>query len=148
MDKSLNDLSVSERYDQRLELVKPKLEAFFLLVWISNCAWQTWHSDQLCAESERADDERSEGRPSRAAYLIGLTVDYWKDLNELKALMSESEIFQPNMTQIERMTKLKSWHNALKIVILFPVKSWLVFQSLLDNSWKYSRSSTRTYNYL
>ncbi|MFL2077751.1 IS66 family transposase, partial [Marinilactibacillus psychrotolerans] len=29
MDKSLKDLSVSERYDQRLELVKPKLEAFF-----------------------------------------------------------------------------------------------------------------------
>ncbi|GEN51579.1 hypothetical protein APE02nite_22440 [Alkalibacterium pelagium] len=29
LDKSLNDLSVSERYDQRLELVKPKLEAFF-----------------------------------------------------------------------------------------------------------------------
>ncbi|GAB2319256.1 hypothetical protein IRB23SM22_15140 [Alkalibacterium sp. s-m-22] len=29
LDKSLNDLSVSERYDQSLELVKPKLEAFF-----------------------------------------------------------------------------------------------------------------------
>ncbi|WP_343754130.1 IS66 family transposase [Alkalibacterium iburiense] len=29
LDKSLKDLSVSERYDQRLELVKPKLEAFF-----------------------------------------------------------------------------------------------------------------------
>jgi hypothetical protein len=29
LDKSLKDLSVSERYDQCLELVKPKLEAFF-----------------------------------------------------------------------------------------------------------------------
>lgn len=29
LDKYLKDLSVSERYDQRLELVKPKLEAFF-----------------------------------------------------------------------------------------------------------------------
>ncbi|SDK37438.1 glycerol kinase GlpK [Alkalibacterium thalassium] len=60
--------------------------------------------------------ERLETTGLGAAYLAGLAVDYWKDLNELKALVSESEIFQPNMTQIERMTKLKSWHNALKTV--------------------------------
>lgn len=60
--------------------------------------------------------ERLETTGLGAAYLAGLAVDYWKDLNELKALVSESEIFQPNMTQIERMKKLKGWHNALKTV--------------------------------
>lgn len=60
--------------------------------------------------------ERLETTGLGAAYLAGLAVDYWKDLNELKALVSESEIFQPNMTQIERMKKLKGWHNAFKTV--------------------------------
>lgn len=60
--------------------------------------------------------ERLETTGLGAAYLAGLAVGYWKDLNELKALVSESEVFQPNMTQIERMKKLNGWHNALKSV--------------------------------
>ena len=60
--------------------------------------------------------ERLETTGLGAAYLAGLAVGYWKDLNELKALVSESEIFQPNMTQIERIKKIKGWHNALKTV--------------------------------
>jgi len=30
LDKSLKDLSVNDRYDQRIEILKPKLEAFFI----------------------------------------------------------------------------------------------------------------------
>lgn len=51
-----------------------------------------------------------------AAYLARLTVDYWKDLNELKVLVSESESFQPNRIPKERDKKLSGWHNALKTV--------------------------------
>ena len=60
--------------------------------------------------------ERLETTGLGAAYLAGLAVGYWKDLDELKALVSESEIFQPNMTKIERSKKLNGWHNALKTV--------------------------------
>lgn len=60
--------------------------------------------------------ERLETTGLGAAYLAGLAVGYWKDTNELKALVSESEIFQPELTQVERTKKLKGWHNALKTV--------------------------------
>src|SRR5699024_10914192 len=60
--------------------------------------------------------ERLETTALGAAYLAGLDLGYWKDLDELKALVSESEIFQPNMTKIERSKKLNGWHNALKTV--------------------------------
>lgn len=60
--------------------------------------------------------ERLETTGLGAAYLAGLTVGYWKDLDELKALVSENEIFQPNMTQTNRIKKLKGWQNALKAV--------------------------------
>lgn len=60
--------------------------------------------------------ERLETTGLGAAYLAGLAVGYWKDLNELKALVSENEVFQPNMTKTNRIKKLKGWQNALKAV--------------------------------
>lgn len=60
--------------------------------------------------------ERLETTGLGAAYLAGLAVGYWKDLDELKALVSENETFQPDMTKVNRIKKLNGWHNALKAV--------------------------------
>ncbi|MGX7107979.1 glycerol kinase GlpK [Facklamia miroungae] len=60
--------------------------------------------------------ERLETTGLGAAYLAGLAVDYWKDLDELRALVSENEVFNPNMLEIDRIKKLRGWHNALKTV--------------------------------
>ncbi|MGF3073312.1 glycerol kinase GlpK [Facklamia sp. P13069] len=60
--------------------------------------------------------ERLETTGLGAAYLAGLAVGYWKDLDELRALVSENEVFQPNMSQTDRFKKLNGWHNALKAV--------------------------------
>ena len=60
--------------------------------------------------------ERLETTGLGAAYLAGLAVGYWKDLDELRALVSENEIFQPDMSQTDRLKKLNGWHNALEAV--------------------------------
>ncbi|GEK90819.1 glycerol kinase GlpK [Alkalibacterium kapii] len=60
--------------------------------------------------------ERLETTGLGAAYLAGLTVGYWKDLDELTALVSESEVFKPNMLKSKRLRKLKGWHNALETI--------------------------------
>ena len=60
--------------------------------------------------------ERLETTGLGAAYLAGLAVGYWTDLNELTALVSENEQFEPNFSSEERRLKLHGWHSAIKAI--------------------------------
>lgn len=66
--------------------------------------------------------ERLETTGLGAAYLAGLAVDYWKDLNELTALVSENETFEPEMKSEVRKDKLAGWHDAVDTVRYYAKK--------------------------
>lgn len=48
-----------------------------------------------------------------AAYLAGLAVGIWKDLEEIKALWKCDTIFLPDMEEEKRRTLLAGWHKAV-----------------------------------
>lgn len=49
-----------------------------------------------------------------AAYLAGLAVGYWHDLEDAKQNWAISRSFTPNMTEEHRMELLEGWHEAVK----------------------------------
>ncbi|MBR5222552.1 MAG: glycerol kinase GlpK [Clostridia bacterium] len=54
-----------------------------------------------------------------AAFLAGLAVGFWKNLNEIKMLNSEEETYYPAMKQEEREKLLKGWQRAIKSAKVF-----------------------------
>lgn len=48
-----------------------------------------------------------------AAYLAGLAVGYWKDINEIKAQWIADERFEPKSNQEKTDKMLKGWHKAV-----------------------------------
>lgn len=60
--------------------------------------------------------ERLETTGLGAAYLAGLAVDYWRNQDELTALVSADEQFEPHMTINERQDKLHAWHSAIEAI--------------------------------
>jgi glycerol kinase len=49
-----------------------------------------------------------------AAYLAGLAVGFWRDLEEIKANWALAETFCPNMTIEKRDRLITGWHKAVK----------------------------------
>ncbi len=49
-----------------------------------------------------------------AAYLAGLNAGFWKDENEIKALSSKGDTFEPNMTEEGRASLFAGWRNAVR----------------------------------
>lgn len=49
-----------------------------------------------------------------AAYLAGLAVKYWANQEEIKKNHSTDVIFYPEITEEERVKRLKGWHKAVK----------------------------------
>ena len=49
-----------------------------------------------------------------AAYLAGLAVGFWKDLDELRANTARDRVFLPKITEQEREEKLSGWHRAVE----------------------------------
>ena len=49
-----------------------------------------------------------------AAYLAGLAVGYWKDLDEVKNNWQMECEFLPEMKEEVREEELKGWHKAVK----------------------------------
>jgi len=49
-----------------------------------------------------------------AAYLAGLAVGYWGDVNELKSQWTEDKVFNPQMEQEKATTKIARWHKAVE----------------------------------
>lgn len=54
-----------------------------------------------------------------AAFLAGLTVGYWKDLEELKSLHGTAQIFEPKMDEARKEKLYKGWKKAVKATQVF-----------------------------
>lgn len=54
-----------------------------------------------------------------AAFLAGLAVGYWKDLEELKALNETGELFTPSMNDSRKEQLYKGWKRAVKATQVF-----------------------------
>ena len=54
-----------------------------------------------------------------AAFLAGLTVGYWKDLDELKSLHGVAQIFEPKMNESRKEELYKGWKKAVKATQVF-----------------------------
>lgn len=54
-----------------------------------------------------------------AAFLAGLTVGYWKDLDELKSLYGAAQIFEPKMDEARKEKLYKGWKKAVKATQVF-----------------------------
>lgn len=54
-----------------------------------------------------------------AAYLAGLAVGVWKDLDELRAFQGEGDTFKPNMASEERDDLYSGWKEAVKATQMF-----------------------------
>lgn len=54
-----------------------------------------------------------------AAYLAGLAIGYWKDLDEIKSLSRSNEVYYPNMSKTIRANKLSQWKKAVQATICF-----------------------------
>ena len=49
-----------------------------------------------------------------AAYLAGLAVGFWKDLEEIKANWQKDRVFEPSMNEEKKTTMQKDWKRAVK----------------------------------
>ncbi len=49
-----------------------------------------------------------------AAYLAGLAVGYWKDLDDVKSNWAVERVFSPDMEDERRAKLIKGWHRAVK----------------------------------
>lgn len=54
-----------------------------------------------------------------AAFLAGLSVGYWKDLEELKTLNKTGQLFQAQMNESRKEQLYKGWKKAVKATQLF-----------------------------
>ena len=49
-----------------------------------------------------------------AAYLAGLAVGYWKDMQEIKANWKADRAFLPQMESSERDRRVRGWEKAVR----------------------------------
>lgn len=54
-----------------------------------------------------------------AAFLAGLAVGYWKDMDELQALNETGELFKPSMNDARKEELYKGWKRAVKATQVF-----------------------------
>ncbi len=54
-----------------------------------------------------------------AAFLAGLAVGFWKDLDELKEFYEEGEIFEPTMPAEKRENLYEGWQQAVAATQMF-----------------------------
>jgi glycerol kinase len=54
-----------------------------------------------------------------AAYLAGLAVGFWKDVEELRSKWKMDQVFTPLMDDAQRMQKIKGWERAINATNLW-----------------------------
>ena len=54
-----------------------------------------------------------------AAYLAGLSVGYYSDLQEIRENWALSNTFNPKITEEERAKKVKGWQRAVKCALCY-----------------------------
>ncbi len=50
-----------------------------------------------------------------AAYLAGLTIGYWKNLDDIRNNKEIGMVFEPTMTKEERTRRIHGWHKAVRL---------------------------------
>ena len=108
-----NDLLVSLQNDTGLKISSIRADGGasqnkFLMQFQANIS----KTEVCCPKS-------AEATALGAAFLAGLAVGFWKDLNEIKMLNSEEETYYPAMKQEEREKLLKGWQRAIKSAKVF-----------------------------
>jgi len=48
-----------------------------------------------------------------AAYLAGLAVGFWKDLDDIRANWAVDQTFQPEITDDQRKDRIHGWHKSV-----------------------------------
>lgn len=61
--------------------------------------------------------ENSETTAMGAAYLAGLAVEFWKDINEIKDKISYQKEITPNMEELKRQNLISNWKHAIEASI-------------------------------
>jgi len=56
-----------------------------------------------------------------AAYLAGLAVNYWKDIDEIKEYKENDCLFKPNMNETKRTRLIKEWNIAVAATKSFKI---------------------------
>ena len=108
-----NDLLVSLQNDTGLKISSIRADGGasqnkFLMQFQANIS----KTEVCCPKS-------AEATALGAAFLAGLAVGFWKNLNEIKMLNSEEETYYPAMKQEEREKLLKGWQRAIKSAKVF-----------------------------
>ena len=49
-----------------------------------------------------------------AAYLAGLAVSYWKDMDEIRSNAQIERIFEPQITEEEKNVRVRGWEKAVR----------------------------------
>ncbi len=57
-----------------------------------------------------------------AAYLAGLAVGYWKNLDEIRANWAVDRVFKPEMDEKQRKTRLHNWKRAVSCAVAWEEK--------------------------
>lgn len=78
----------------------------------SNDFLMQFQSDMLDRVVIRPDNV--EATAMGAAYLAGLAVGFWKDLDEIRSLKGSEAVFNPKMDAIKRQKLYKGWNKAVK----------------------------------
>lgn len=76
-----------------------------------------FQSDILQTHIERA--QNLETTALGAAFLAGLSVGFWKDIDELKALFAQGKVFSASISPEESQKLYKGWTRAVKATRLF-----------------------------
>ena len=53
-----------------------------------------------------------------AAYLAGLKVGYWKDIEDIKKNKEIERVFKPSMDDELRSSKIHGWHKAVRLSMI------------------------------
>ncbi|MEG2563609.1 MAG: FGGY-family carbohydrate kinase, partial [Lactococcus sp.] len=54
-----------------------------------------------------------------AAFLAGLAIGFWKDIEEIKSSYTEGQSFQPHMDEKRRQTLHEGWKKAVEATRVF-----------------------------
>lgn len=79
-----------------------------------------FQSDILGIDIERG--ENAQATSLGAAYLAGLAIGYWSDIEEIKKIAKESETFSPCVDRLDKEKLYKGWKNATQAIDYYTKK--------------------------
>lgn len=105
------DLVEAMIYDAGLQLHQLRVDGGAA----SNNFLMQFQADLLGVDIERP--RHIETTAIGAAYLAGLGVGLWKNIDELELHRQVDRVFSPQMSELQRQDKLSAWRNAVKRVL-------------------------------